>query len=180
MANANQQSDPMERVMALRLIDSDPCANAAHLLCDQRDPAAIAFTLVATDLGSVNLTYGELRAESIHFAAALSWLGVVAGNRVATLMGKSRAFLVTVMAIWRLGAVYVPLFTAFAPPAVAFRVKESRCKVIICDAAQRPKLEPSDSRSLKIIGPLGYLSPLLSERFVGNDDGMRALDDWVG
>jgi acyl-CoA synthetase (AMP-forming)/AMP-acid ligase II len=98
-----------------------------------------------SDLGLVNLTYGELCAESIRFAAAPFSLGVVSGDRVATLMGKSRVFLVTVMAIWRLGAVHVPLFTAFPPPAVTFRVKESRCKVIVCDAAQRPKLEPSAS-----------------------------------
>ena len=80
MANANQQSDPIDRVMALRSIYSDPCANAAHLLCDQHDPAAIAFTLVGPDLDCVNITYVELCAESTRFAAALSSLGVAAGG----------------------------------------------------------------------------------------------------
>jgi acetyl-CoA synthetase len=145
MTDASQQSDPMDRMIALQTIYSDPQANAAHLLCDQHDPGSVAFTLVAPDLSSVDLTYGDLREESIRFAAALSALGVVAGDRVATLMGKSRAFLVSVLAIWRLGAVHVPLFTAFAPPAIAYRVKDSGCKIIVCDAAQRRKLDPCDS-----------------------------------
>jgi acetyl-CoA synthetase len=63
-------------------------------------------------------------------------------------MGKSRVYLVTVMAIWRLGAVHVPLFTAFAPPAIAFRLISSGCKLVVCDTAQRPKLT-SDELALK-------------------------------
>jgi acetyl-CoA synthetase len=132
--------NPPERVAALLALYGDRQASAAHLLCDRHDPAAIAYTLVAPDLSSVDLTYGDLRSASERFAAGLSSLGVRAGDRVATLMGKGRQYLVTVMAIWRLGAVHVPLFTAFATPAIAFRVTASRCKVIVCDPAQRPKL----------------------------------------
>jgi acetyl-CoA synthetase len=63
---------------------------------------------------------------------------------VATLMGKSQEYLVTLMAIWRVGAVHVPLFTAFAPPAIAFRLAGSKAKVVVCDPSQRAKLEPGE------------------------------------
>ena len=62
----------------------------------------------------------------------------------ATLMGKSREYLVTLMGIWRMGAVHVPLFTAFAPPAIALRLIGSKAKVVVCDSSQRAKLEPDD------------------------------------
>ncbi len=48
------------------------------------------------------------------------------------------------MAIWRLGAVHVPLFTAFAPAAVAYRLSASGCKLVLCDDAQRDKLKPGE------------------------------------
>jgi acetyl-CoA synthetase len=45
-----------------------------------------------------------------------------------------------VLAIWRCGAVYVPLFTAFAAPAVEVRLAASDTKVTFADAGQRAKL----------------------------------------
>jgi acetyl-CoA synthetase len=136
---------PADRAARLNARYSDVHASAAFLLCDQHDPEAVAYTVIGSDLSSVDLTYGALRAESERFAAALSSLGIRAGDRVATLMGKSRAHLVTIVAILRLGAVHVPLFTAFAPPAIAFRLRASHCRLVVCDAAQRHKLAPGET-----------------------------------
>jgi len=132
------------RVQELLALYAAPEVCVAALLCDRRDPAAVAYRVVGADLSVRPLTYGELREESERFAAVLAGLGVVAGDRVATLMGKSREYLVTLMGIWRLGAVHVPLFTAFAPPGIALRLNGSRAKVVVCDAAQRAKLEPGE------------------------------------
>lgn len=38
------------------------------------------------------------------------------GDQIAVLTGKRFELVVSLMAIWRLGAVHVPLFTAFAAP----------------------------------------------------------------
>lgn len=37
------------------------------------------------------------------------------------MMGKSAELVIALLGIWRLGAVQVPLFTAFAPGAIAVR-----------------------------------------------------------
>ena len=121
---------------------SAPDASAAALLCDSRPRDALAYRVIGADFEARDLTYGALREESERFAGALTTLGVGPGDRVATLMGKSREYLVALMGIWRVGAVHVPLFTAFAPPAIAFRLAGSRAKVVICDAAQASKLTP--------------------------------------
>jgi acetyl-CoA synthetase len=136
---------PQERVAFLLARYSAPQASAAYLLCDRHDPQRVAYRVVAPDLSSFDLTYGALRRDSERLAAGLSSIGMRPGDRIATLMGKSVAYLVTVMAIWRLGAVHVPLFTAFAPSGIAFRLTASRCKVVFCDSAQRPKLLPGES-----------------------------------
>ena len=114
------------------------------LLCDDYDVDQMAYRLIGEDLSATDYSYGQLREASEKFAGALKALGVGKGDRVATLMGKSWSYLVTVMGIWRLGAVHVPLFTAFAPPAIALRVTGSNTKVIVCDAAQQSKLAPGD------------------------------------
>jgi len=136
--------DPDARARELLDLYSDPRASAAYHLCDKHDPAALAYRVIKEDLSATDLTYGELRAQSERFAAGLASLGVRPGDRVATLIGKSVAYLVTIMAIWRLGAVHVPLFTAFAPPAIAFRLTRSRAKIVVTDRAQQKKLAPSD------------------------------------
>lgn len=134
-----------KRVEELRALYSGAEVCAANLLCDQHDPQAVAYKIIAPDLTAQSLTYGALREESEKFAAVLQGLGVGPGDRVATLMGKSRAYLITLMGIWRLGAVHVPLFTAFAPPAVAYRLTGAKAKIVVCDAAQQSKLIPSDA-----------------------------------
>ncbi|MBA4022940.1 MAG: AMP-dependent synthetase [Gordonia sp.] len=121
-----------------------PDASAADLLCDRHPADAVAFTVIETDaagdLVSLDLTYGHLREQSTRFAAALAGLGVEPGDRVATLMSKSADLVVAALGIWRRGAVYVPLFTAFAPPAIAFRLQASGAKLVISDLDQLPKL----------------------------------------
>jgi acetyl-CoA synthetase len=82
----------------------------------------VAFTMVDAAGGSSTLTFGQLAADSHRYARALQNLGVGPGDRVATLAGKSAELVTTILAIWRLGAVYVPLFTAFAPQAIALRL----------------------------------------------------------
>ncbi|MBF6141918.1 AMP-binding protein [Nocardia farcinica] len=121
-----------------------PDACAAELLCDRHPADAVAFTVIESDLSSTDLTYGELRERSARFAAALAGLGVGPGDRVATLMAKSADLVVALLGIWRRGAVHVPLFTAFAPPAIALRLDASRTVAVIADADQAAKLLPGE------------------------------------
>lgn len=122
---------------------SGPNTCLARLLCDDHPADAVAFTVVQPDLRTEDLTYGTLRERSERVAAGLSALGVEAGDHVGVLMGKSADLIAALLGIWRCGAVHVPLFTAFAPPAIAMRLCGSDAKVVIVDADQRAKLDPS-------------------------------------
>jgi acetyl-CoA synthetase len=135
---------PNTRVEELLVMYGSSDASAATLLCDRHDPTSIAYQIINPDLTSEILTYADLRAESEQFAAVLHHMGFRAGDRIATLMGKSRAYLVTLMGIWRLGAVHVPLFTAFASAAISMRLIGSQAKAVVCDRNQLPKVQAGE------------------------------------
>lgn len=94
---------------------------------------------------SEHLTYGELGEGSSRFAGALRDAGVERGDRVAVMLPKSVELLVALLAIWRVGAVHVPLFTAFGSDAVDHRVRDSGSSVVITDAPNRSKLGATGS-----------------------------------
>ncbi|AQA22257.1 hypothetical protein BTZ20_2268 [Rhodococcus sp. MTM3W5.2] len=137
-------TDATSRVRELLEQYDTPQACAADLLCDRHPDTDVAFTVIEGDLTSRDLSYGELRAESTRFAAALAELGVEPGDCVATLMGKSAELVVALLGIWRRGAVHVPLFTAFASPAIAFRLASSGAKFVVSDQNQLAKLAPGE------------------------------------
>ena len=131
-----------DRVAELTAEFSAPVLNVAWLLCDRHPADHVAFTVVDGDGEPSTLFFGELAADSHRYARALQGLGVSPGDRVATLMGKSTDLVTVILAIWRLGAVYVPLFTAFAPQAIALRLEGSGAHVVVVDPDQRHKLDP--------------------------------------
>ncbi|TCU20602.1 AMP-binding protein [Rhizobium sullae] len=137
-----------DRVLQLVESYSADNFNVAWHLCDRHPEEAIAHTIIRDDLSSTRLTYGELRTASEKLAASFIDLGIKRGDRIATLMGKGREYLVTILAIWRIGAVHVPLFTAFAPPAIQFRLASCGAKLVACDASQRSKLKAIEKEYL--------------------------------
>lgn len=168
-----------DRVRALLHHYGGTDACAADLLCDRHPPERTACRVVGPQLRATELTYGELRAASERFAAALADLGVAPGDRVGTLLGKSREYLITVLAIWRLGAVHVPLFTAFAPAQVTLRLGGSGAKIVVCDRSQRSKLDPGPDmpsdppwRTI-VVGERGEL-PSFSELLSVHPPGLAA------
>ncbi|MFG3268234.1 AMP-binding protein [Streptomyces bobili] len=130
-----------DRVAELTTTFAAPSLDVARLLCDRHPAERPAFTVVDA-AGASTLTYGELAADSHRYARALQGLGIGPGDRVATLMGKSTDLVTVMLAVWRLGAVYVPLFTAFAPQAIALRLEGADVHVVVVDPDQRHKLDP--------------------------------------
>jgi acetyl-CoA synthetase len=152
-----------------------PTASVAELLCDRHPAEAVAFRILDGDLAETPLTYGELRERSERCAAGLASLGVGQGDRVATLMGRSADLVVTVLGLWRLGAVHVPLFTAFAAPAVEQRVSGSGAKVVVADAGQRDKLVGGDYRVVVSGASASAGDVVLSELVAQHEPGLPAV-----
>src|SRR5699024_11521369 len=110
------------------------------VLCDKHPSDAMAFLIVDNELNTQRLTFGQLADKSKRLASALAEQGIGLGDRVGVLMGKSVQLPIVLLALWRLGAVHVLLFTYFAGVAISMRVKSAQAKLIIDDLDQQTKI----------------------------------------
>ena len=78
-----------------------------------------------------SLTFAELSHEVVRLAEALLRLGAEPGDRVAIYLPMSPEVAVASHACAHIGAVQVPVFSGFAAPAVAQRLRDSEAKVAI-------------------------------------------------
>jgi acyl-CoA synthetase (AMP-forming)/AMP-acid ligase II len=141
------RADVDQQIASWQAQHTGPAVPLAALLCDRHASRAGRLALRYQDAaGTMSMySFGEMRDRSVRFAGVLRSLGVRRGDGVATLQPKSPELMIATLGIWRLGAVHVPLFTAFGPQAIAFRTGHSATRVIIItDLANRPKLAGLD------------------------------------
>ncbi len=81
--------------------------------------------------GDIRITYAEFDRRTDQLAYALRDLGVRHGDRVAALLVNSAAFLETMFATAKLGAVFVPINFRLAPPDVTFLLADSGADVFV-------------------------------------------------
>ncbi|PAM07781.1 AMP-binding protein, partial [Acinetobacter baumannii] len=75
-------------------------------------------------------TFRELKEWSSQFANFLKSQGVKAGDRISGLLPRTPELIVTILAAWRIGAVYQPLFTALGPKAIEHRIQLAQSKLV--------------------------------------------------
>ncbi len=75
-------------------------------------------------------------------AGALQGAGVVAGDRVAVQVAKSPEALAVYGAATALGAVFLPLNTAYTQPEVAYFIGNATPRVFVCDPGRAAELAP--------------------------------------
>lgn len=115
--------------------------NACVECCDRHAlPGRIALFWEGRDGSDATWTYRDLQDNAARFANFLLAQGVGKGDKVAGLLPRTAELLIVVLATWRIGAVYQPLFTAFGPKAIEHRLGSSGARVVVTDAVNRPKL----------------------------------------
>ena len=110
--------------------------NIAQACCARwarRTPDAVAIHWAHEDGRCGQLSYQALEAQSQRLAAVLAARGVVRGDRVAIVMPQRVETAVAHMAVYRLGAVAMPLSMLFGPEALAFRLNDSGARLAIVD-----------------------------------------------
>jgi acetyl-CoA synthetase len=96
-----------------------------------RDPGGAAITWEGEDGAVRRLTNAELKAEVDSAAAMIAQLGVGAGDRVGIFMPLIPETVVTVLAIGILKAIYIPIFSGYAAPAVASRLNDAGATLLV-------------------------------------------------
>ncbi len=90
---------------------------------------------VATVFRGAGTTYERCREGSGRFAAALAGMGVSPGERVALLLPNSPAFILSLFAVLKAGAVAVPLNTLLREREVAGLLSDSGARTVVTTEA---------------------------------------------
>jgi len=77
------------------------------------------------------LTYAELAREVDTLANALRAQGIGSGDAVGVFMPMVIEAVVAAYAIAKIGAVYLPIFSGFAPSAIASRLQDAEAKLVL-------------------------------------------------
>ena len=78
------------------------------------------------------LSYGRLLEEVERVAGAITDLGVSRGDAVAVYLPMSQEAVISLLAVARVGAIFIPVFSGYAAEAVATRLEDPKPKLMIC------------------------------------------------
>ncbi|MCV6589903.1 MAG: AMP-binding protein [Marinobacterium sp.] len=117
--------------------------NACEEICDRwaEDPTRLGLRYEGVERDASDHTFAELQKRSAQFANYLTSMGIGRGDRVAALLPRTPELMVVILGTLRAGAVYQPLFTAFGPGAIEYRLGTAGTKLVLTDAANRFKLD---------------------------------------
>jgi acetyl-CoA synthetase len=166
--------DPLEHTLLLAGFDSyeqareefrwDPPETyniATDLVESQPDPDRTALYYESEDGARRTYTFGDFDTASNRVARLLEELGVDSGDRVAVSLPKAPETLVVHLAVYKLGAVLVPLSELFGPESVEYRVCDSGATLLVTHEAGVADLTERATDSLDdllvVDGPEGPL-----------------------
>lgn len=86
---------------------------------------------------SIRITYKQLLAEVNKCANALRAQGVTKGDRICFYMPMIPQVAIAMLACARIGAIHSVVFAGFSANALAERIKDSSCKMVICSDYNR-------------------------------------------
>src|SRR5262249_15576811 len=96
------------------------------------------------------LTFQELDARANRLAHYLRSLGVKENSLVSVAMKRSVEMVVSLVAILKAGAAYVPMDPEYPPDRIAYMLEDSNTAVLLTQQRVREKLPANDSRVLAV------------------------------
>jgi len=126
---------------AITRLDWNPAhrLNLAHEACDRwaSERGRVALVWAGASGARRTFTYFDLSRLANRLASVLRRVGVGPGDRVAALMPRVPEAYVAPLAVWKLGAVFVPLFAGFGPEALRHRLSASGTRAILTEVRYR-------------------------------------------
>ena len=101
-------------------------------LTTRADKTAILFEPNDPDEETQHITYRELHERVSRFANVLKSQGVGKGDRVCIYLPMIPELAISVLACARIGAVHSVVFAGFSATALATRINDCDCKMVIC------------------------------------------------
>lgn len=111
-------------------------------VCDKwsRNPNRLALIHITEEGAERRYTFNELKRLSNRLANTLRAHGVARGDRVGILLSQKPETLLTHIALYKLGAIALPLVPLFGSMAIEYRLNDSKAKGLITDRENLPKI----------------------------------------
>ncbi|MFW2148091.1 AMP-binding protein [Acinetobacter sp. TY1] len=103
-------------------------------------------------------TFDQLAEASAQLAHYFQSIGITTGDCIAGLLPRTPELLITILATWRIGAIYQPLFTAFESKAIEHRIETAGTRLIVTNSEQRTKLNEIENTEILTIHAQGKVS----------------------
>ena len=124
-------------------------------VCDKWADERYRLALIYEDEGgrTEKFTFWDIKNLSNRLANALRANGVASGDRIGILLPQCPETAIAHIAVYKLGAIAIPLFTLFGPDALEYRLMNSGAKAVVTDGTNIEKLLQIRDRlpELKII-----------------------------
>ncbi len=135
--------------------------NIAYQVCDRHQGDATNPAIFCEDAAGNRACYSfaNLKQYSDQLANALRAQGICAGDRIAIVLPQTIETVIAHLAIFKLGAVSLPLAVLFGPEALNFRLRDSGARIAIV----------ADSRYEEVLGLKSQLPEL--ELVIGSGVG---------
>jgi len=117
--------------------------NIGAAVCDgwaEREPRRTAIIHCRPDGRSEDISYGWLRDTSNRLANTLAAHGITRGDRVALLLPQMPEVAAIHIAIYKLGAIALPLAILFGVDAISYRLKDAGARAVITNAQGLAKI----------------------------------------
>lgn len=117
--------------------------NIGHDVCTRHagDASAVALHYEHANGATATLTFAQVEAASNRLANALTGLGIRRGDRVAIVLAQRPENAIAHVAIYKIGAIALPLSVLFGEDALAFRLGDSGARMVVTDRVRRDQIE---------------------------------------
>ena len=111
-------------------------------ICDKwaHEPDRIALIYEDHKGQVTKYSFSDLKKRSNQLANGLKAHGIQRGDRVGILLGQSPETAISHIALYKIGAVAIPLFTLFGTDALEYRLSNSGARGLVTDGANLPKI----------------------------------------
>ena len=114
--------------------------NIAWDISERHADGARALVWHSGEGDGASYTFGDLKRLSARLAAGLAALGLDRGSRAALMLPQTPEHAAAHIAIFKLGAISVPLSRLFGPEALRYRLGDSGARVLLTDGENLGKV----------------------------------------